>query len=79
MDRLGRGAFRHSFLNDHDPDVVPALFAVLGRLTGSDPYHEPSARDARRRMVSFFDLHLKAPADPERPTPDHPGRPPGVS
>lgn len=61
----------HSFLNDHDPADVPALFAVLGRLTGSDPYHEPSARDARRRIISFFDSHLEPTADPERPTPDH--------
>jgi dienelactone hydrolase len=26
----------------------------------ADPhYHEPSARDARRRIVDFFDTHLK--------------------
>lgn len=49
----------HSFLNDHDPADVPALFAVLGRLTASE-FHEPSARDARRRIVDFFDLRLKA-------------------
>jgi hypothetical protein len=23
-------------------------------------FHEPSARDARRRIVAFFDTHLKA-------------------
>jgi hypothetical protein len=23
-------------------------------------YHEPSAADARRRIVSFFDTHLKS-------------------
>jgi hypothetical protein len=23
-------------------------------------YHEPSARDARRRIIAFFDTHLKA-------------------
>jgi hypothetical protein len=22
-------------------------------------YHEPSARDARRRIIDFFDIHLK--------------------
>jgi carboxymethylenebutenolidase len=48
----------HSFLNDHVRADLPALLAVLTRLTG-DPYHEPSARDARRRIVEFFDHHLQ--------------------
>lgn len=52
----------HGFLNDHDGagDDTPALFAVLGRLTPGAGYHEASARDARRRIVAFFDAHLKA-------------------
>ncbi|MDR3650764.1 MAG: dienelactone hydrolase family protein [Acidimicrobiales bacterium] len=45
----------HSFLNDHDG----ALFAVAGKLMGGG-YHEPSAVDARRRIVAFFDSHLKS-------------------
>jgi carboxymethylenebutenolidase len=49
----------HSFLNDHDPADVPALLAVLGRFS-APAYHEPSALDARRRIVDFFDLHLKS-------------------
>lgn len=49
----------HSFLNNHDPAEAPALFRVLGRLTASE-FHEPSAVDARRRIVEFFDLHLKS-------------------
>jgi carboxymethylenebutenolidase len=49
----------HSFLNDHDPEDSPAIFTVLGRLTGSE-FHGPSAIDARRRIVEFFDLHLKS-------------------
>ena len=48
----------HSFMNAHDPADLPALLAVLTRLTG-DPYHEPSARDARRRILAFFDRHLR--------------------
>jgi carboxymethylenebutenolidase len=48
----------HSFLNDHDSADSPVLFAALGRLTGSQ-FHEPSAIDARRRIVDFFDQHLK--------------------
>jgi carboxymethylenebutenolidase len=48
----------HSFLNDHDRADLPALFAVQVRLTGN-PYHEPSARDARRRILEFFGRHLR--------------------
>jgi carboxymethylenebutenolidase len=48
----------HSFMNDHDPADSPAVFTVLGRLTRSE-FHEPSAIDARRRVVAFFDRHLK--------------------
>jgi carboxymethylenebutenolidase len=47
----------HSFLNDHHD--VNVLFVVLARLSGSS-YHEPSARDARRRILAFFDRHLKS-------------------
>lgn len=49
----------HAFLNRHDPAEVSTLFKVLFRLTGSG-YHEPSAQDARRRIVGFFDERLKA-------------------
>ena len=44
----------HSFLNRHDS----TLFAVMGKLIGGG-YHEPSAEDARKRIVAFFDDHLK--------------------
>jgi carboxymethylenebutenolidase len=47
----------HGFLDDHDPADVPTLFAVMGRFMGG--YHEPSAADARRRIIAFFDAHLK--------------------
>ncbi len=43
----------HSFLNDHDG----VLFRVAGTLMGGG-HHEPSAADARRRIVAFFDRHL---------------------
>jgi carboxymethylenebutenolidase len=43
----------HSFLNDHHS----VLFTGLGALIGAG-YHEPSAQDARRRILSFFDHHL---------------------
>ena len=44
----------HSFLNDHN-DLLFRMLNVAGI-----GYHEPSARDARRRIVSFFDTHLKS-------------------
>jgi carboxymethylenebutenolidase len=44
----------HSFLNDHRS----VLFKVMGLI--GIAYHEPSARDARRRILSFFDRHLRA-------------------
>lgn len=44
----------HSFLNRHDGH----LFALMGAAMGGG-YHEASAEDARRRIVSFFDRHLR--------------------
>ena len=51
----------HGFLNDHETagDKMPLLFTVMGKLTPGDGYHEASAQDARRRIIEFFDAHLK--------------------
>lgn len=48
----------HGFMNQHDEDEMPWLFTVLGRLsrTGYDP---EATKDARRRIISFFDEHLR--------------------
>ena len=43
----------HSFLNDHHT----VFFKVL-KVVGVG-YHEPSAQDARRRIVSFFNRNLR--------------------
>ena len=48
----------HSFLNDHDPAEVSILFKVLARLARAQ-YHELAARDARRRIIEFFNEHLR--------------------
>ena len=48
----------HGFLNDHDPAELPLWVRAVAKLTAAE-YHEPSARDARRRIVAFFDTHLK--------------------
>lgn len=50
----------HSFLNNHEPSEVPAMFKVMSWLGGGAQYHEDSARDARRRIIAFFDQHLKS-------------------
>jgi hypothetical protein len=52
----------HGFLNDHsDDDKVPALLAVMAKLGGMG-YYEASARDARRRIASFFGEQATIPA-----------------
>ena len=52
----------HGFINDHDGagDKWPLLFGVFVRLSPGLGYHEASAQDARRRIIAFFDAHLKA-------------------
>ncbi len=47
----------HSFMNDHLDAEVPKWAVIMGKLSTSE-YHEPSARDARRRIVEFFEKHL---------------------
>ena len=49
----------HAFLNDHDDTDVPRWAIVMGKLSRSD-YHETAAVDARRRIIEFFDTHLRA-------------------
>jgi carboxymethylenebutenolidase len=50
----------HAFLNDREGagEHDPALFAVMGRLTHMG-YEPEAARDARIRILAFFDRHLK--------------------
>lgn len=52
----------HAFLNDHEGagDRVPAPVRVLAPLMRMGP-HEPSAADARRRIIEFFRTHLQVP------------------
>jgi carboxymethylenebutenolidase len=47
----------HGFLNDHDPDDLSSLDKVIAELAAAG-YHEPSARDARARIIAFFRAHL---------------------
>jgi carboxymethylenebutenolidase len=49
----------HGFLNNHPPADRTPLLVVLDSLSGTR-FHEPSAQDARRRIVACFDTHLKS-------------------
>lgn len=43
----------HSFMNRHG-----GLMGLMGKLMGAG-YHEPSAQDAQRRIIAFFNAHLR--------------------
>jgi carboxymethylenebutenolidase len=47
----------HGFINDHDPADMTPLLTVLNTVSGTR-YHDPSARDAHRRIAAFFGRHL---------------------
>lgn len=47
----------HGFLNDHDPTELPIWVKAIAKLANAS-YDEPSARDARRRIIAFFRAHL---------------------
>lgn len=49
----------HGFLNDHVRGEIPLWALVAGRFANTG-YHEPSAVDARGRIISFFDAHLRS-------------------
>ena len=48
----------HGFMNDHEPAELPRWVMLLAKVTAAS-YHEPSANDARRRIVAFFRTHLR--------------------
>jgi carboxymethylenebutenolidase len=50
----------HAFMNDHGEDAVPLVLSVVAWLVGAG-YDEASAQDARRRIVEFFETHLRIP------------------
>ena len=55
----------HAFL--HQEEGKPGMVSgTLSRLTHAG-YHEASARDARKRIVAFFDRYLKEQSSPDRP------------
>lgn len=48
----------HGFMNDHDPADLTPLLKLLSRVSGTR-YDAGATADARRRIVSFFDTHLR--------------------
>jgi len=48
----------HGFMNDHDPADQTLLLRVLARFSRTE-YDDDATRDARRRIVEFFDRYLK--------------------
>jgi carboxymethylenebutenolidase len=47
----------HAFLNNHDRAEASFLMVIMAKISRS-AYHEPSAQDARRRIIAFFNAHL---------------------
>jgi carboxymethylenebutenolidase len=54
----------HSFINNHEGlgDKMPLYVMVFGKLLLKSGYQSESADDARRRIVEFFDEHLRGDA-----------------
>ncbi len=48
-------------MNDHDPADATLLLRFLARISGTR-YDEEATRDARRRIIAFFDTHLRGTA-----------------
>lgn len=48
----------HGFMNDHAPQDQTLFLRFLARISGTQ-YDEAATRDARRRIVTFFDEHLR--------------------
>lgn len=53
----------HGFMNDHDRTDLTLLLVVLGRISGTR-YDQVATEDARRRIVAFFDRHLREAGRP---------------
>lgn len=48
----------HGFMNDHDPADTTLALRFLARVSGTR-FDAEATRDARRRIVDFFDMHLR--------------------
>ena len=50
----------HAFMNDHDPKEVPLFLEFIAFAFGGGAFHPESSKAARKRIISFFEKHLKA-------------------
>ncbi|SDI14938.1 carboxymethylenebutenolidase [Actinokineospora alba] len=50
----------HGFMNDHDPADLTPMLRLLARISGTR-YDPDATADARRRVIAFFDKHLRPP------------------
>lgn len=48
----------NGFMNDHEPKDQTLLLRFLARASGTE-YDEEATRDARRRIIEFFNCYLK--------------------
>ena len=55
----------HGFLNQHGESDLTFGDKLLAKLAAAG-YHEPSARDARRRILAFFRKHLSPEGENQR-------------
>ena len=49
----------HGFMNDHDPKDQTLMLRFLARISRTE-YDEAATRDARRRIIEFFNRYLKS-------------------
>lgn len=55
----------HGFMNDHDPADLTPLLRLLAKVSGTR-YDAPATADARGRIASFFDRHLRGEGGPAK-------------
>ncbi|WP_199905113.1 dienelactone hydrolase family protein [Nocardioides sediminis] len=60
------GGVRHGFMNDPAPEDQTVLLRLLARISGM-AYDDEATQDARRRIVAFFDRHLRDDGPPALP------------
>ena len=56
----------HGFLNDHvnTSEKLSPMMSIVAKLLPGAGYDEDAARDARGRILAFFDTHLRASVPP---------------
>ncbi len=49
----------HAFMNNHEADKIPLLIQIIAIVFGGGEHNAESTHDARRRIIAFFDRHLR--------------------